>query len=247
MAYVGRVDQLDALDLDFELSQQLKNKLRQACQTLPEWLLVKILPQAELLLELSLNILTILGTQSSVGQKLLGLKLVDDIPRWKLVLWIGLDILPKYLPSIPQQKITMMTLSLAKVINLLIFLHQGHYPTLSRRLLKINLTRSSSNQESRNDVGYDYLSREVFWNIGMQMLAFILPLINWNFMASKRSRIISNPGSSQCCICLGQLICAHQSNCQHHFCYYCLASNMSSTCPICQTSLTKIQPLTRLK
>ena len=89
--FVGRIDQLDAIELDSELKNVFIKQLRevlftkkfgkltitlilQAVKYFPQWLLVKILPEIETILELSLYLLTFYLQKSTTGQNLLGLK-----------------------------------------------------------------------------------------------------------------------------------------------------------------------------
>ena len=91
----------------------------------------------------------------------------------------------------------------------------------------------------------------------MEMLAFILPLINVakikNFFSKwipsfKQKDTFDRINQSQCCFCKNEIICAATSNCGHNFCYFCLASNLEADktnflCPVCKTHLTSVKLL----
>ena len=77
--FTGRIDQLDAIDLDKELGQHFNGQLKEAVKYLPEIWLVKILPELEVILELSFHYLTFFSNKSSVGQKLLGLRIKERV------------------------------------------------------------------------------------------------------------------------------------------------------------------------
>ena len=77
--FTGRIDQLDAIDLDKELGQHFNGQLKEAVKYLPEIWLVKILPELEVILELSFHYLTFFSNKSSVGQRLLGLRIKERV------------------------------------------------------------------------------------------------------------------------------------------------------------------------
>lgn len=54
-----------------------------------------------------------------------------------------------------------VSLQVANIINFLIFLHKGRYPTLTDRL--VNLQPVSAVNQSRV-VGYSYITRELLWH-----------------------------------------------------------------------------------
>lgn len=220
--FTGRIDQLDAIDLDKELGQHFNGQLKEAVKYLPEIWLVKILPELEVILELSFHYLTFFSNKSSVGQKLLGLRIKDGIESWKLLSWISIEVLPKYLISRmsifnnsrysrPMEYIKMF-ISLAKFINYLLFFQEGKFPTLSRRILGIKLSRTEDH--GSRDIGYSYLSREVLWHASMDMLAFILPLINTakikNFISkwipTKEDNKSDQINPAECCYCRNEVI-----------------------------------------
>ena len=133
--FTGRIDQLDAIDLDKELSQHFNSQLKEAVKYLPEKWLVKILPELEVGLELLFHYLTFYSNKSSVGQKLLGLTLKNGTKSWKILFWIVLEVFPKYLISrltlfnsskyFKVLKHIKMFLSLAKFMNYLVFFQVG--------------------------------------------------------------------------------------------------------------------------
>ena len=88
----------------------------------------------------------------------------------------------------------------------------------------------------------------------MEILVLAIPLLNLpklkNMLqnwTNKSSKAKVDP--NLCVSCLSHLVVASKSNCSHHFCYFCLASNLASDpqykCPICKTTLQmeNIQPL----
>ena len=98
--FTGRIDQMDALDLDNELKQHFSTQLKdvslgknqniynstyflmyfQAVKYLPEELLVKIMPELDAILQFALYYMTLYKNGSTTGQQLLGL-------QFKVRLW----------------------------------------------------------------------------------------------------------------------------------------------------------------
>ena len=96
--------------------------------------------------------------------------------------------------------------------------------------------------------------REVLWHAGMELLAFILPLINTYKIKNFIQKLSKSDGTKQenidqskCSYCKNDMICAVQSNCSHLFCYFCLSANLKAvsqfSCPICSQNLTDINML----
>ena len=88
----------------------------------------------------------------------------------------------------------------------------------------------------------------------MEMLVLVIPLLNLPKLKStvqnwmnKGSKVQVDP--KRCVLCKSHLSLASKANCEHHFCYYCLASNLSANpqfqCPICETILDfgKLEPI----
>lgn len=80
----------------------------------------------------------------------------------------------------------------------------------------------------------------------MEILVVAIPLLNlpklknmWQNWNNNSSKVKVDP--NLCVLCLSPLVVASKANCSHHFCYFCLASNLASDpqfkCPICKTTL----------
>ena len=153
---------------------------------LPERFLVRFLPELEAILQFVLNYVTLYENGSTTGQQVLGLRFFKvDENKFKVVAWILVETLPnylltklptltcsKYVCNISFQRIRFFNKffrafghfkaiwTLASFLNMLAYLKNGKFPTLTRRILNIicTSTRGSSNQGGR-DIGYEYLSR----------------------------------------------------------------------------------------
>ena len=88
----------------------------------------------------------------------------------------------------------------------------------------------------------------------MEMLVLVIPLLNlpklktkFQSWMNKGAKVKVDP--DKCVLCNSHLTLASKSNCDHHFCYYCLASNLTTNpqyqCPICEITLDidKIKPI----
>lgn len=67
------------------------------------------------------------------------------------------------------------THSIAAFVSFLVFLVNGHYRTLTDRILRLRLTPPSS-QVSR-EVSFEYLNRQLVWHAFTEFLLFLLPLV----------------------------------------------------------------------
>ncbi|PPJ50012.1 hypothetical protein CBER1_06785 [Cercospora berteroae] len=65
--------------------------------------------------------------------------------------------------------------NIAAFCSFLVFLYNGHYRTLTDRLLRLRLV-PASNQTSR-EVSFEFLNRQLVWHAFTEFLLFILPLV----------------------------------------------------------------------
>ena len=89
--------------------------------------------------------------------------------------------------------------------------------------------------------------RELIWHSLMEILLFILPLVNYYKIRNYIFTYLGNSSrhedfnSPNCTYCKKPLILAIKANCQHKFCYYCISSNLKADsnyqCPLCKTVL----------
>lgn len=134
----------------------------------------------------------------------------------------------------------------ASVLNFLIFLQKGKYPSLLERVLGIHPVFAQ--QQSIRQVSFDFMTRELLWHGFAEFVFFLLPLINIHKLKNLLFRRFSSPASLDkqpsikvachaCGICNEPPTAPHQGLCGHVFCYYCIKANSladsSFPCPLC--------------
>lgn len=65
--------------------------------------------------------------------------------------------------------------NIASFVSFLIFLVNGRYRTLVDRLLRLRLV--SRNSQTRREVSFEYLNRQLVWHAFTEFLLFVLPLV----------------------------------------------------------------------
>lgn len=261
----ARVTILDAVDLDSEVFRILKDQLIKAASFFPPGVLGKWEPEIDAILRYTLWRFSMYAAQATFGQQMLGIKYSSAFSKKKAVRWALLTIGCRYIrekvPNITTQipdvlyrnKINMLVswveviLQVANIVNLLIFLHKGKYPTVTDRI--VNLQPVSATSQSRT-VGYSYITRELLWHGILELLMFSLPLINYrnlqrqflNLFGTKRyiqvkPKTLVYTMSTKCIVCQETPVLPHHIGCAHVFCYFCLYSNrtadMKFECPSC--------------
>eukprot|EP00057_Strongylocentrotus_purpuratus_P008796 XP_011663270.1 PREDICTED: peroxisome biogenesis factor 2 [Strongylocentrotus purpuratus] len=120
----------------------------------------------------------------------------------------------------------------ASLVNFLVFLQQGFYPSLLERVLGI-IPRFAQPQSVRQ-VTFEFMTRELLWHGFAEFLFFLLPLVNIHRIRNViRRRIAGVPAGrgtlqrslaecKECAVCGEWPTCPQEMGCQHVFCYYCL-------------------------
>ncbi|DBB13024.1 TPA: hypothetical protein ACH3X3_005760 [Trebouxia sp. C0006] len=155
-------------------------------------------------------------------------------------------------------------LSLASLLNFLVFLQQGKYRSLLERVLRARLVYQRANMARA--ISFEYLNRQLVWHELSELLLFVLPLISvtwlkrmivnrWPSLRAATAKHLQRASGLEsqlsgadnktlpgpCAICAAHEItvpfCAVP--CKHTFCYYCLRTNCEAdhhfTCPTCST------------
>lgn len=261
----ARVTLLDAVDLDSEVFRILKDQLIKAASFFPPGVLGKWEPELDAVLHCILWRFSMYAVQSTFGQQMLSIKYGSSFSKRKAVRWalltIGCRYIREKIPNIAahvlnvsyRNKINMfiswveVSLQVAYIMNLLVFLHKGRYPTVTDRL--VSLQPVSAVNQSRV-VGYSYITRELLWHGILELLMFSLPLINYrklqgqflNLFGKKRSvqvksRSLNYDVKTKCVVCQETPVLPHHIGCAHIFCYFCVYSDrttdMKFECPSC--------------
>lgn len=268
--YVPRISQLDSLFLDNEAYSMIKNQLLSAVKYTGQGIVTKLEPEIDAFLQYVILKYTAQKGRSSVGQQLLDIKYEDNVSTQKLRSYILLLVFGKWMrhragfltftatksesvKNATSQFISVleMVYKTVQVINLLLFLQKGYYPSVLERLF--GLRHTSSNPGKARILSYAYFTRELLWHGFAELLAFILPLINLQYFHSIVRKLIpsssednseasDDPGltfvlQTTCVVCNSHPILPHGFGCHHLACYYCIhssyASDPSFSCPLC--------------
>jgi len=138
-----------------------------------------------------------------------------------------------------------LTLRILGLLNSLVFLKQGSYPTLAHRVLKLKTQLVNPNEPRSADMST--LTRELLWHSFAELLMFTLPLVNIHrlkrWLSSWKAKTETGPegkthqANALCPACDDYPIIPQQSECNHIFCYYCLKANLAADphyrCPLC--------------
>ncbi|XP_049767131.1 peroxisome biogenesis factor 2 [Schistocerca cancellata] len=261
---VTRVTQLDAVDLDKEIAAVMKNQILTVTKFMKVGFLGRWEPEIEAALSYIIWKLSVEKNHTTFGMQLLGTRFAGQPNRQRLVMLAVLTIGSRYFkhrwPDIsrqwklgPQAQRAVdwieTTVLILQFLNLLLFLHQGRYPTLTSRLLGLHVEPVRVTRR----VGYSFMVRELLWHSFSEILNLALPLINtitirrwFNWLRRSRGtsgryqQPIVNPvftTTTRCAVCNEPPIQPQCIGCTHIFCYYCVQANVLADpqfeCPLC--------------
>lgn len=172
----------------------------------------------------------------------------DQLKSVKLVLHYVLTILIKYCNDLMGhrctenekiQKILMYSERILNVLhfaNLFRFLKTGRMPTIVDYILGLNYIAAVENQ--KRNIGFYYMTRELFWEGLIELVGITVPLINYHALRRKFSRFMSNTRhitdfredvevvvvsrTTTCAFCEERPTIPSHFGCGHVFCHYCL-------------------------
>lgn len=251
---VLRVSQLDATELDDELSDLLQHQLLEVLQPLPPThSLLRLKPELKALVRLLIWGYSIVKNGMTFGQGMLDLVYNTGVGqplelRHKVLLfvfsvladWIAErseDILPSLFPTHSRRtlkliKITSTILKTLSLVNFITFLLYGRYPSLKERAGGLSMI--PSRPQTLRQLNYDYMNREILWHGFSEFIFFVLPHLNLfalkNWMKRNLGSLIGSKESevdfSKCSFCEKELCMPHVTdNCRHVYCYYCISAN----------------------
>ena len=204
-------------------------------------------PEIRALLESAFLYATLKTLRATFGQRTLGVQLqgLDSLRTVGfIVLEVGLPYLERRRKSsrfdayIEHLKTAIKGLQL---LNLLVFLQRGVYPSLTNRVLGLRPTFDRGPQQFSDEI----LARELLWSTLIETLVAVIPLINVRRIKSFLEKQIitplvgrkSTPSFTSCAFCERPPIIPSVSACSHVFCYICLAGNVKADadfeCPAC--------------
>ncbi|XP_051970824.1 peroxisome biogenesis factor 2-like [Xyrauchen texanus] len=284
LSRVLRISQLDAFELDGALEQLVWSQFTQCFLHFKPGLLTPVEPELKALLQLLLWRFTVYSNSATVGQSLLNIRYKNALisgqkyrsmsrqqKLWFALLTVGEKWLKERSHSLflshPAESnmhkarkaldiISGLT-KVASLVNFLLFLQKGTFPTLTERLLGVQPV--FSRHQGPRDINFQFLNRELLWHGFAEFLIFLLPLINvWKLKArvsslfSPLNELKGGDCSEEtyctvCAICGEWPTMPHSIGCNHIFCYYCLKSHTIAdiyfTCPKCGAETGTIEPV----
>lgn len=277
--YVPRISQLDAMFLDSEVYSLIKSQLVKCVRYFGHGFVTRMEPEIDAALKYIILRYTVQKARRSVGQQLLQVKFQEEVSYRKLGHYITVIVLVKWLKErssfitsfisckdtikeAVSQCINVLEIAfqIIHVINLLVFLHRGLYPTVLERLF--GLRHVSSNPNIPRRISYAYFTRELLWHGFAELLGFILPLINIQYFHNVIKKFLPSLNENQnnptqetdvdffhgttCVICNKPPVLPHGFGCQHIACYFCIHSSYASgptfSCPLCNHQIeSKVQ------
>ncbi|KAJ1521374.1 hypothetical protein ONE63_003049 [Megalurothrips usitatus] len=265
----SRVEQLDALELDKEVLHVLKSQLLSVFKFLPLSLQNNWEPEIDTILQIVVLHLSLRGVGATFGQQLLNIEFLKS-QRKLALLAVVTPILLKYVntratdvasktgsPSVVKvvESFTQwsdVSIALGSLLNLLLFLRSGNYPNLLYRIFGVQMQYKSMKSRQRQ-VGYSHMTRELIWHSFIELLVFVLPLVNYHYIKRQVMKILmlgsisksknvakkklSYTVNTKCAACSQRPVLPHHMDCDHIFCFYCLQANILADphfpCPIC--------------
>lgn len=276
--FIPRITQLDALFLDREAYSLIKDQLLRTVKYIGQGFLTRLEPEINASINYFILRNTVQRARSSVGQQLLQIRYGESVDAYRLQRYVLFLVLGKWvklragdvafaLTRNDQTKLkTSQVVSfleiifkISELVNILVFLFQGVYPSILQRIL--GLEQVSCSPGTVRKISYSYFTRELLWHGFAELLAFILPLINiqhfHNFMRKLLPSSSENESDGDdipvkfgldttCVVCNNHPVLPHSFGCQHLACYYCIHSSYamdpSFTCPLCNHKIeNKVQ------
>lgn len=220
---VLRVNQLDAKELDEELSSLLQDQLLNVLACLPPTgILAKLKPELRAMLRLVLWKYSLYSRGRSFGQDMMDLSYATivkggsalGLKRKCALLFIGVFTvwlrervhLLAHLgmgvhPSVAEKWLTfsLTIVNSLSLLNFIAFLFHGRFPSLSERILGLKMV--PRHPQSMQQMSYDYMNREILWHGFYEFIFFVLPhfnlfaVKNWlrRMFAPKTGQIVTTP------------------------------------------------------
>ena len=172
----------------------------------------------------------------------------DQLHSTKLVLHYALTIVTRYVNDLLSHRFTEnesvqkvlqiseRTLNLLQFANLFRFLKTGRMPTLVDYILRLNYVAAVDNQ--KRNIGFYYMTRELFWEGLIELVGITVPLINYHSLKRRFNQMVSPTGARRdyrddvevvnitrttvCAFCEDRPRIPSHFGCGHVFCHYCL-------------------------
>ncbi|XP_026860245.2 peroxisome biogenesis factor 2 [Electrophorus electricus] len=279
---VLRISQLDAFELDAALEQLVWAQFSRCFQHLRPGLLTPGEPELRALLQLLIWSFTVYSNSATVGQTLLHIRYRSTLvpgphpgpmsrqqKLWYALLTVGGRWVRERLPTLllghaPDLGMQRARGALAIVggmtkasglLNFLLFLRSGTFPTLTERLLGVEPVHSQP--QGPRHLNFSYMNRELLWHGFAEFLIFLLPLVSASRLRAAAATLFAIPaaagrgrdvgGATECAVCREWPTMPHSIGCGHVFCYYCVKSHtirdVFFTCPKCGAEVATLEPV----
>lgn len=262
---VLRVNQLDACELDDNITDVLQHHFLEVFKPLQSIHIHQLKPELKTLIRYVLWKFSLSSDSSTFGQRMLSLVYTNKdmnalscrqrvgmffcfvLSEW--VLERGDWLLCKLSGDAPLRILhySLAAIKTLSLINLTLFLVQGCYPSLRERLLGLRMTPTTP--QTLRAVNHSYLTREILWHGFSEFVFFVLPHFNLFTLRNIARRICNTKittDNKQCSFCEGLPTMPHISDCGHLYCYYCLSANLTADssfpCSTCNHLIKTITP-----
>lgn len=196
---VLRVSQLDAAELDEELTGLLEGQFLNIFKFLPSVHLLRFQPELKALVRFLIWKFSVWSRGQTFGQRMMDLSYTLEgrhstpiTHRYKIYLFVLMvlaewskertDLLSKVIPSLSPstvQKLLNGILTITRTLslmNFIAFLLRGDYPTLKERLLGLSMV--PERPQAPRQMSYGYLNREILWHGFSEFIFFVVPHFN---------------------------------------------------------------------
>ncbi|CAE7227657.1 Pex2 [Symbiodinium natans] len=143
--------------------------------------------------------------------------------------------------------------SILVVWNFVLFLRHGECSELRDRLLGIRMVHIDP--KARRQVAFEYMNRVMIWNGLSEFLLTVMPLVNLSRLRRSLARRLlpkaAHADAARAELCCGfcgasPMTVPTRTNCNHVFCYYCVASELMEqpqalACPHCGEQIQKLR------
>ncbi|XP_055599814.1 peroxisome biogenesis factor 2 [Uranotaenia lowii] len=247
--FVPRVNQLDSIQLDYEIINIMKEQIHNVLRNLPPGLLSNFQPEINLLMNSALWNYSVRKSFATFGQQMLSITYDQkQLHPNKLKAHFALTVALSYLRELIQYRLVNVTflqrmisavencLVCLNFINFFRFLRYGQKPSLVDYVLRLD--HRCLDGAKRRTIGYSYMTRELIWAGFMELLGFTIPIVNYhalkrrlkNFFKLESPQEGTKPVeltvNSKCAYCNERVTLPHHMGCGHVFCYYCLKGNL---------------------
>ncbi len=196
---VLRVSQLDATELDEELTGLLEGQFLNIFKLLPSVHLLRFQPELKALVRFLIWKFSIWSRGQTFGQGMMGVsystergRVMPITRRYKITLFVVMvlaewaservGLLSTFIPSLSLssgQKLLNGIQTLTRLLslgNFICFLLRGVYPTLKERLLCLSMV--PERPQALRQMSYDYMNREILWHGFSEFVFFVVPHFN---------------------------------------------------------------------